>query len=282
MSFVKVEDLTFVFPDGTVALKDVSLEIKEGEFLAFIGQNGSGKTTLAKNIAGLLKPTKGRVLVMGEDTRKIPTPKLATMVGYIFQNPDHQLFNDTVYKEIAYGPRNLKLPEEEVQSRVEEAMRIVGLPPEFKSKHPFFLSKGLRQRVAIASILALRPKLIIVDEPTTGQDFKQSIEIMDFLKYLNGLGHTIIIITHDMPIVARYAERTVCLSHGRILLDGTTREVFRQVDILRKAYIKPPQITMLAQRLQEYGMPGGVLTVEEATEHFRKLLEKSKSGSAGS
>jgi energy-coupling factor transport system ATP-binding protein len=276
MNFVKVEELTYIYPDGTLALDSVNLKIDEKEFLAFIGQNGSGKTTLAKSIAGLLKPTKGKVIVEGKDTREMPTSELAIKVGYIFQNPDHQLFNQTVYDEVAYGPRNLKLPFEEVKERVLKAMEIVGLKEEYKLSHPFFLSKGLRQRVAIASILALRPKLIIVDEPTTGQDFKQSIEIMDFLLSLNKLGHTIIIITHDMPIVARYAKRTVCMSQGRIILDGPTDEVFEEIEILKKAYIKPPDITLLAHFLKGYGYKRGILSVEEMFKETLRIIGKNK------
>ena len=273
---VRVEDVTYVYPDGTVGLRDASLRIEEGEFLAFIGQNGSGKTTLSKNIAGLLKPTKGNVWVFGRNTREIPMSELATLVGYIFQNPDHQLFNQTVYDEIAYGPRNLKLPEEEVEERVKEAMEIVGLDESYREEHPFFLSKGLRQRVAIASILALRPKVIIVDEPTTGQDFRQSIDIMDFLTMLNReYGHTIIIITHDMPIVAKYAERTVAMAGGHIILDGPTKWVFSQSEILAQANIKPPQITRLAQRLTDLDFPPDVLSVEEMAHLIEQRVRES-------
>ncbi|RLG48789.1 MAG: ABC transporter ATP-binding protein [Thermoproteota archaeon] len=277
MEAVRVESIRYVYPDGTVGLEEASLTIEEGEFLAFIGQNGSGKTTLAKNIAGLLKPTEGRVLVYGQDTREVPMSKMATLVGYIFQNPDHQLFNQTVYDEIAYGPRNLKLPEDEVEERVREAMEIVGLPESFREGHPFFLTRGLRQRVAIASILAMRPRVIIVDEPTTGQDFRQSIDIMDFLLKLNREhGHTIVIITHDMPIVAKYAQRTVVMAWGRILLDGPTRWVFSQVEVLAEAHIKPPQVTRLAQRLADLGVPPDVLTVEEMVGAVEALLSRSQ------
>ncbi len=275
---VDVQNVTFVYPDGTVALRGVNLRIERGEFLAFIGQNGSGKTTLSKVIAGLLKPTEGRALVFGMDTREAKTSYLATKVGYIFQNPDHQLFNDTVYNEVAYGPRNLKLPPEEVEERVREAMRIAGLSDEYREEHPFFLSKGLRQRVAIASILAMRPSVIIVDEPTTGQDFKQSIEIMDFLTDLNRQGYTIIIITHDMPIVARYARRTVVMADGEILMDAPTRKVFEEAEVLERAFIKPPQITLLADALADLGAPRGALTPWELVEWVRGIAGESGSG----
>ncbi|HHE47451.1 MAG TPA: ABC transporter ATP-binding protein, partial [Candidatus Acetothermia bacterium] len=171
--YVQVENLTYRYPDGTLALRDVSLEIHHGEFIALIGQNGSRKTTLSKCLNGLFKPTEGRVIVDGLDTRHSSITSLATRVGYVFQNPDHQIFNNSVWKEIAYGPRNIQLPEDEVKARVEESAKVVGLDPSLFDTHPFFLPKGIRQRVAIASILALRPRMIIVDEPTTGQDVKQ-------------------------------------------------------------------------------------------------------------
>ena len=268
---IEVRNLTFVYPDGTLALKGVDLVIDEGEFAAFIGQNGSGKTTLSKNIAGLLKPTEGEVLLFGRSTKEMRIRELATSVGYVFQNPDHQIFNMTVYDEIAFGPRNLLLSEDEVRERVEEAAKIVGLKEEYMEESPFFLPKGLRQRVAIASILALRPKVIIVDEPTTGQDWKQSIEIMDFLKHLNSLGHTIIIVTHEMEIVARYAERTIVMAEGRKLLDGPTNEVFAQADVLRKAFVKPPQPTRAAHALSHHGLRPDVLSVDELVAEIIRL-----------
>jgi energy-coupling factor transport system ATP-binding protein len=196
-------------------------------------------------------------------------------VGYVFQNPDHQLFNNNCWDEIAYGPRNIQLSEEEVKTRVAEAAKVVGLPEMYFEEHPFFLSKGLRQRVAIASILALRPQVIIVDEPTTGQDARQSFEIMDFLKDLNeNHDHAIVIITHDMPIVAQYARRVIVMGEGKILMDGPTAEVFAQPEVLKRTFLEPPQITQLAQRAQELGFRPGTLTVEEMAEQF-EMIESS-------
>lgn len=270
--FIRVIHLTYDYPDGTCALTDVNLEIFEGEFIAFIGQNGSGKTTLAKCLNGLLKPTYGDVIVDGLNSKTTPIVQMVRRVGYIFQNPDHQLFNSNCWDEIAYGPRNILLPEEEVKERVEEAARVVGLPEAYFDDHPFFLSKGLRQRVAIASILALRPKVIIVDEPTTGQDLRQSFEIMNFLRDLNEKhGHTIIIITHDMSIVAQYAQRVVVMGLGQVLADGPTAEVFKQYEVLAQTFLEPPQITQLAQRCQHLGFDPGTLTVAEMLDQFRRL-----------
>lgn len=270
--FIQVKNLTYCYPDGTCALSDINLAVSEGEFIAFIGQNGSGKTTLSKCLNGLFKPTSGDVIVDGLNSKSTSIVQMVRRVGYVFQNPDHQLFNSNCWDEIAYGPRNIQLPEAEVKTRVEEAAGVVGLPETYYDEHPFFLSKGLRQRVAIASILALRPKVIIVDEPTTGQDARQSFEIMDFLRSLNeNLGHSIIIITHDMPIVAQYARRVVAMGLGQVMADGPTAEVFKQSEILAKTFIEPPQITQLAQRSQALGFDPGTLTVEEMVEQFNRI-----------
>jgi energy-coupling factor transport system ATP-binding protein len=270
--YIQVRNLSFAYPDGTLALSEINLEICVGEFIALIGQNGSGKTTLSKCLNGLYKPTSGDVLVDGLNSKSSSIVQMVRRVGYVFQNPDHQLFNNNCWDEIAYGPRNINLSEEEVRERVEEAIQVVGLSEAHHREHPFFLSKGLRQRVAIASILALRPQVIIVDEPTTGQDARQSLEIMDFLKTLNEEhGHTIIIITHDMPIVGRYARRVIAMGRARVVADGPTREVFTQSDVLHDTNLAPPQITQLAQHSQALGFDPGTLTVDEMLAQFLNL-----------
>jgi energy-coupling factor transport system ATP-binding protein len=274
--FIQVVDLDYQYADGTQALRGINLGIAEGEFIALIGQNGSGKTTLSKCLNGLFKPTSGDVIVDGLNTKTTSIVQMVRRVGYVFQNPDHQLFNANCWDEIAYGPRNIQLSEEEVKNRVEEAIQVVGLPKVYHDEHPFFLPKGLRQRVAIASILALQPRVIIVDEPTTGQDIKQSLEIMDFLQNLNQQrGHTVIIITHDMPIVAEYARRVVAMALGEVLADGPTAKVFSQAETLAKTFIEPPQITQLAQQVQPLGFQPGTLTVEDMVQQFQRLLSAS-------
>jgi energy-coupling factor transport system ATP-binding protein len=267
--YIQVKKLYFEYPDGTQALKDINLEIDKNEFIALIGQNGSGKTTLSKCLNGLYKPTYGDVIVDGLNSKKSSIVQMVRRVGYVFQNPDHQLFNNTCWDEIAYGPRNIELSKDEVKERVEEAIQVVGLPEIYHHEHPFFLSKGLRQRVAIASILALRPEVIIVDEPTTGQDARQAREIMDFLIKLNEEhGHTIVIITHDMPIVGQYARRVIAMAKAQIMADGPTAEVFTQADTLRETFLAPPQITQLAQSASKLGFNPGTLTVDEMIEQF--------------
>lgn len=274
--YIVVNNLSYRYNDGTLALSEIDIKIYEGEFIALIGQNGSGKTTLSKCLNGLFKPTQGDVIVDNMNSRNTPIVQMVRRVGYVFQNPDHQLFNNNCWDEIAYGPRNVELPEDQVAERVAEAAKVVGLSDDYLQEHPFFLSKGLRQRVAIASILALRPKVIIVDEPTTGQDARQSMEIMDFLKRLNDeLGHTIIIITHDMPIVAMYAQRVIVMGNGRILADGATKDIFRMADVLAQTYLEPPQITQLAQRCSLLGFSPSTLTVEEMFEQFKKIIQSS-------
>jgi energy-coupling factor transport system ATP-binding protein len=273
---IEVSNLTFEYPDGTSALHDIDLDIYANQFIALIGQNGSGKTTLAKCLNGLLRPTQGCVKIGDLDTRiRGMTKRVVTKVGYVFQNPDHQLFNNAVFKEIAYGPRNIGLKEDEVKERVEEAAQVAGVEEDIFEEHPFFLTKGLRQRVAIASILAMRPQTIIVDEPTTGQDLGQSLEVMNFLRDLwEKEGHTIVIITHEMPIVAQYARRVVVLGQGRVLMDGTTQEVFAEPELLAQTFVKPPQITRLAQALNGYGIPRDILSVSEMYDAFMAVYRE--------
>jgi energy-coupling factor transport system ATP-binding protein len=271
---IEVSDLVFEYPDGTPALQHINLDIYANQFIAFIGQNGAGKTTLAKSLNGLLKPTSGSIKIENLDTRERgTTKKIVTKVGYVFQNPYHQLFNNSVYKEIAYGPHNIGLSETEVDQRVQEASRVCGIEEDLMKVHPFFLTKGLRQRVAIASI--------IVDEPTTGQDLRQSLEVMNFLRDLwEREGHTIVIITHEMPIVAQFAQRVVVLAKGRILMDGSTSEVFAEPQLLAQTFVKPPQITRMAQALIDFGIPKDILTVPEMYDSFEKVRQNHSTGKA--
>lgn len=273
---IEVKDLVFSYPDGTKAIEDISIDFFDGEFIAFVGTNGCGKTTFSKCLNGILKASSGSINVNGIDVvHTKDCTELVKNIGYVFQNPDHQLFNNTIYGEIAYAPRNLRISEDEVKERVTEAARIAGVSPDLFEEHPFFQVKGIRQRIAIASILSLRPKVIIVDEPTTGQDYKQSIEVMEFLKMLNEEhGHTIIIITHEMDVVAEYAKRVVVMHGGRVLSEGSVQEVFSQAELLKKANIKPPQITRLAQSLSANGFRDSTISSEEMYDQWCKLGSK--------
>lgn len=271
---IKAENLTYIYqPYGVVALENISFEIGEGEFVAIIGQNGAGKTTLLKNIVGLLKPTRGRVLVEGLDTRRSTVAELSRQVGLILQNPDQQLFAETVEKEIAFGPRNLNLPDPEVASRVEEVIAMLGLE-HFRQEFPLALAIGDRARVVIASVLAMQPHIILLDEPTMGQDYRGHHRIMDIAKKLHREGHTIVIATHHMDLVAEYAQRVIVLWEGKILLGDSPAAVFSQPEVLLQTHIAPPQITRLAQALPpSLGLPRDALTVAELGE---AVLDKVK------
>ncbi|MEM3004849.1 MAG: ABC transporter ATP-binding protein, partial [Candidatus Bathyarchaeia archaeon] len=235
---------TYPAPNRVQALKNVCLNIEAGEFVALIGQNGSGKTTLAKCISGFLKPTEGAVRIDGVDTRRMRTSELAQKVGYVFQNPDHQLFKETVYEEIVFGLKNIGMPRDRIGKKVEEVLNRMHLW-EFRDMHPFRLGKGQRQRVAISAILAMEPEILVIDEPTTGQDRKEARAIMDLALEQNEEGVTVLVITHAMNLVAEYARRTVALCEGRVLIEGETREVFGKVDLLSHTFVQPPQITLL-------------------------------------
>lgn len=259
---VEVRDLHFTYPDGTVALKGVNLDIYENDFVGIIGQNGSGKTTLVKHFNGTLKPTSGKVLIEGADTTKSDFKHLAKRVGYVYQNPSYQLFCNSVEKEVEFGPTILGFSKDEIEQRVNDALKRMGLEKKRK-EYPFFLSIGERQRLAIASILATNPSIIIVDEPTTGQDIRRAEEIMDLLIELHKEGRTIIVITHDMRIIADYVPKTVVMLDGKILTEGPTRQIFADPKTLLKAFVLPPQITRLAQKLRAYGIPPDPLNTAE-------------------
>lgn len=261
-ALIKIENLSYTYSGGQPALQNISLEIGKGECVAIIGQNGAGKTTMAKHFNGLHKPSSGRVFIGGKDTARLKVSELARTIGYVFQNPDHQIFNDTVGSEVAFGLKNLGLPAAEIEERVAGALAEVGLSSYYHT-YPFNLSKGQRQRVALASVLAMRTEAIVLDEPTTGQDYRESMQIMEMVRKLNEDGHTIIFITHDMSLVARYAKRVIVLCRGTVLVDGEVRSVFAQPELLKETYLSPPQITALAQSLNRRAIPPGVLSVEE-------------------
>jgi energy-coupling factor transport system ATP-binding protein len=264
-TIVSIRGLKFTYPDGTRALNGIDLDIGRGEYLAIIGQNASGKTTLVRHLVGLLKPTEGEVEVFGKSTLQTKITELATRMGYVYQNPDHQLFCKSVYEECAYGPQNLGLRETDIRRKVREVLTRVGLDA-FEQTDTFLLGKGQRQRLAVAASLVMGPEVMIVDEPSTGQDMKQSEGIMRLLDSLNCEGKTILIVTHNMRLVAEHAKRVVVMVRGKILLDGDVRTVFSQPRVLRAAFITPPQITQLAQILNPEAPT--VLTVDEMLSRF--------------
>jgi energy-coupling factor transport system ATP-binding protein len=244
---VEVRGLSFNYPGGPLVLDSVDLRIEPGEFVAIVGQNGSGKTTLAKHLMGLLRPGAGTVMLAGRDRITMPPAESAHEVGYVFQNPDHQIFAASVDEEVAFGPRNFGLAQDEVERRCDEALRAVGLE-NARSLDPFLLGKGERQRLAVASVLALRPRLLILDEPTTGLDYREQRRMMALVTELNRGGIAILMITHTSWLVAEYARRVVLMRRGQKLYDGVVREFFTHDALLRNSSFRPPEVTELARR----------------------------------
>ena len=228
-----------------MALDGVTVNIMPGEFVAIVGRNGSGKTTLAKHLNGLLTATSGRVLLDGADVAVLALEDVAQRVGYVFQDPDHQLFAATVVDEVAFGPRNLGLPAAEVRARVDEALGAVGL--EARDDDPFLLDKGARQRLAVAAILAMGPQVLVLDEPTTGLDHAEQRRMLALLRRLRDAGRTIVIVTHTPWVIAEYVERVVLLAGGRLRFDGASRRFFADAALVREASFRAPDVTRLGQ-----------------------------------
>jgi len=269
---IEVKDVYFTYPTGVEALKDVSLSIRNGEFLAIMGQNGAGKTTLVKQFNGLLKPTKGEVLVDGVSTRDISVAQLARKVGFVFQNPDHQLFSETVEEEIAFGLRNFGFKESTLKRRVTWALNLLGLA-EYRKTSPFMLSGGERKRVALASVLAWNPKVVILDEPTIGQDHRQKEILRQFIVQLNAQGKTVVIVTHDVEFVAECSPRVVLMTQGQIVADGDAKKILTNPNIALRASIVPPQITQIFLDLADLGLPTDIIDVSEAKKTLLEYLE---------
>lgn len=279
---IKIENLTHIYmpnsPFEKKALDDVSLEINDGEFLALIGHTGSGKSTLVQHINGLLKPSSGKILVDDIDitSKDIKLSLIRKKVGLVFQYPEYQLFEETIEKDIAFGPKNLKLDEKEIENRVKRAMKMVGLDYEtYRNKSPFELSGGQKRRVAIAGVVAMEPKVLILDEPTAGLDPKGREEILGQIIALHKeYKMTIILVSHSMEDVAKVAERIIVMHKGKNILDGKPNEVFKNVEVLEKVGLAAPQITYLMLKLREKGMDVSdeVFTIDQAKREILRVL----------
>jgi len=255
--------LTFTYPGASEpALAGVDLSVRRGEFLALIGQNGSGKSTLIKCLAGLLQPRDGEIRIDGQLVTPALARTLPRRIGVVLQNPDTQLFRMSVIDEVRFGLQNIGVPAEEQADRIAAALDVAGLEG-VADVYPFKLSFGDRRKVAVAAIVAMRPEVLIFDEPTTGQDYVGRYRLCEIARQLNDRGTTVIMITHDMDLVARYARRAVVLGLGRVLADGPTREVFRQPELLRRTFLQPPQAAQVAQALAPRGVPAEALSVDE-------------------
>ncbi|MHA6523514.1 ABC transporter ATP-binding protein [Tessaracoccus sp. G1721] len=270
---VELRQLVHTYPGGHRGLAGVDLSIGRGDYVAIVGRNGAGKTTLVRHLNRLLAPTSGTALVNGIDTATLTPWELARHVGYVFQNPDHQIFSATVGDEVGYGLRLAGLSEAEIDTRVAEALDVVGLTAR-RHEHPFSLGKGERQRIAVASILALRPGILVVDEPTTGQDWAGVQSMMTLIGRLNQAGTTVVMVTHDMDVVAHHARRVIVMNDGRIAADGPTAEVLARTDVLASAAVVTTQPVELSLRLWPQASP--ILDEAELGRHLADELVRSR------
>jgi energy-coupling factor transport system ATP-binding protein len=274
---IEAKDLYFRYPNGVEALKGISITIRDGEFIAIMGQNGAGKTTLVKHFNGLLKPTKGQVTVDETDVAKVSVATLSRNVGFVFQNPDHQLFCETTEEEISFALRNFGFKESVVENRVTWALNLLGLT-QYRKTSPFMLSGGERKRVALASVLAWDPKILILDEPTIGQDYQQKEKLRQFIVQMKTQERTMVMVTHDVEFVAECNPRVLLMREGKIIGDGEARNILTNPGILNAASIVPPQIAQvfleLSQQLPKLELPKTVIDLYEAREKLLEILEK--------
>ena len=278
-----IDHLCQVYEPGTsmevVALNDICLQIADGEFIGLIGHTGSGKSTLIQHLNGILKPYSGSVYFDGADIfdEDYDLKKLRSQVGLVFQYPEHQLFEETVFKDVCFGPKNMGLSQKEVEMRAYQALKMVGLEDEYFYQSPFDLSGGQKRRVAIAGVLAMKPRVMILDEPTAGLDPKGRDEMFALITKLRRESNmSIVLVSHSMEDVAAYVERIVVMNQGKVMMDGLPHEVFSHVEQLEAVGLMAPQITYVMKRLKEEGLPvlGSELTVAEAAESILKLLNR--------
>ncbi len=272
---IQTEDLRFAYPSSLEVLRGIDLTINDGEFVAIMGENGAGKTTLVKTFNGLLMPTAGRVRVDGVDTRESSVAKLSKDVGLVFQNPDHQLFSETVREELAFSLRNFGYGEETIERRVTTILETLDLA-RYTESSPFVLSGGERKRVALAAVLVWNPKHIILDEPTIGQDYQQKDRLRNFIVQLNSQGKTVIIITHDVEFVAECRPRIVLLSKGLVLGDGPSDDLLSDEQLLKKASLTRPQIGELMHKLRDFGLPDTAINAYSAEHAILQVLGRKR------
>lgn len=280
---MELKNVSCVYGGGTVmeiqALKNINLKIQDGEFIGLIGHTGSGKSTLIQHLNGLIRATSGEIFYRGENIYQegYKMKELRAKVGLVFQYPEHQLFETDVFTDVCFGPKNLGLAQEEVEERAKEALTLTGLSEEYYRKSPFELSGGQKRRAAIAGVLAMRPEILILDEPTAGLDPRGRDEILDQIALLRKERNmTVILVSHSMEDVARYVDRLIVMNQGEAVFDGTPREVFRHYKELEDIGLAAPQVTYIMQALRGAGFPVGdeATTIEEAKEEILKCLEK--------
>ena len=271
---IEIEGVSFGYPSVDKALDDVSLTIHKGEFVAIMGENGAGKTTLVKHLNGLLRPQEGRIKIDGADIADLSVANLARKVGLVFQNPDDQLFSENVEEEISFALRNFGFGSDVIDKRVDWAVNLLDLE-RYRKSSPFILSGGERKRVALGSVLAWDPEIVVLDEPTIGQDYAQKERLRHFLMQLRTQGKTIVIVTHDVEFVAECKPRIVLMADGKIIADGPIKKVMTDKEAMARASVTPPEVTKVFQQLSEYGLPVNVLDVDEAVDILSMVLEAS-------
>ena len=270
------DHVSFRYPGNESGIDDLSFHIHKGEFVSLIGSNGAGKSTISRLANGLLSPTSGTVFIDGKSTGKLKASEIARQVGFLFQNPDRQICQNTVREELAFGPKIQKVPADEIEKRVNNALEEFSLNGDW---FPFSCSRGQRQRIALASVLVCRPEMVILDEPTTGLDYKECTAIMDELTRLNREeGLTVLMVSHDMELVQQYAKRVLVLTDGKLIGDGETRTIMKDAALLAKAHVLPAQIPELALRLDADGKGQFVdtYTIDEMYQTILKLLQKGE------
>jgi len=269
---LEIAGLWFWYEDEAApVLRGLDLAVERGEFLALVGANGSGKTTLTKHFNGLLRPRRGSVRVNGEDAGGRPVGELARQVGYLFQNPEQQIFGPSVHEEVAFGPQNLGLTAREVEARVEAALERFGLS-DVAGSPPAIMGYGLRRRVTLASLAAMDPLILVLDEPTVGLDARGLAETFDWLAELQAQGRTIVLVTHDMALASKHADRVVVMCEGQILASAPPIELFQQRKLLLQASLAAPPVLELAQALMPWGMKGNSLTVGSFVDEYAALI----------
>ena len=279
---IEIKNLTHIYSKGTTfaktALDDINLTIEKGSFVGLIGHTGSGKSTLVQHLNVLLRPHGGQILIDGEDinAEKSRLKAIRTKVGLVFQYPEHQLFDMTVYKDVAFGPKNIGLDEAEIKERVESALSIVGITPDMYEKSPFELSGGQKRRVAIAGVLAMRPEVLVLDEPAAGLDPHGRNEILDQIKHMHKtLNITVILVSHSMEDIARLVDRILVINSGKIVLQGTPKEIFMKFEELEALGLSSTQAAYIMRDLKAKGMelPDDIFDVDDAVEAILAQLE---------
>ncbi len=282
---IKLNDVSYTYMSGgpfeTAAVENISVTLNSGEFIGLMGHTGSGKSTLIQMIAGLIKPTSGTIEIYGQTlhSKGLDKRKIRFKTGLVMQYPEYQLFEETVFRDIAFGPTNMGLPKEEIKRRVETAAAMVGLKPELLEKSPFELSGGQKRRVAIAGVLAMEPELLILDEPTAGLDPVGRDEILFKIKDMHKrLGITVILVSHSMEDLAKLTDKIMVMNHGHLAMYDNTSEIFKRFDELKKMGLSVPQITEICDKLRQKGLPipEGIYTIEVAKREIEKILKNEK------